>query len=454
MKKIVLGCMILSLFAALFGCKPKTDAAAVTARYPEWAKNAVLYEVNIRQYTPEGTFKAAEAHLPRLKELGVDVLWLMPIHPIGEKNRKGPLGSYYSVKDYTAVNPGYGTLDDLKEFIKQAHAQGLKVILDWVANHTAWDNPWMTDHKDWYKHDSTGKIVSPFDWSDVAQLDFSNQEMRKAMIDAMKYWITHCDIDGFRCDVAGMVPRDFWEAARIELEKTKPLFMLAENEDQNDLCLKAFDANYGWEMHHLFSQVAKGKEPAWTIVRAQQKFDSVFPKDAMKMNFITNHDENSWNGTAQEKFGAGENTFAVLSFTLPGIPLIYSGQEAMLSHRLKFFEKDSIDWSNQELVPFYKSLTHLKHTNEAFFNPPFGGNFVALKNSDSTHILSFLREKGKETFVVVANLSSNPMDVTIKDKQARGEYEAVLSFGSNVTTIDTKTPFKMEPWGYVVLKKK
>jgi glycosidase len=248
-KFILMLCCISLLFTA---CKTKTAVTYVKANYPDWAKNAVIYEVNVRQYTPEGTFKAFEAKLPRLKELGVDILWFMPIHPIGIIDRKFPtgattsLGSYYSVKDYKGVNPEFGTEADFKALVNRAHEMGFEVIIDWVANHSSRDNNWITEHPDWYIKDSTGKMITPFDWTDCAKLNYANNDMRAAMIDAMKYWVINCDIDGFRCDVAGEVPVDFWDTARVELEKVKPMFMLAENEDHPELCKKAFDMNYGW----------------------------------------------------------------------------------------------------------------------------------------------------------------------------------------------------------------
>lgn len=210
---------------------------------PEWVKNAVIYEVNVRQYTPEGTFNAFTEHLPRLKTLGVDILWFMPVNPIGVKNRKGPLGSYYSVKDYTAVNPEFGTMEDFRRLVEQVHEQGMYAIIDWVPNHTAWDHRWTKEHPDWYKQDEKGEFVSPFDWTDVIQLDYDNEEMRQEMIEEMIFWIRESDIDGYRCDVAHMVPVDFWDEARKELDKVKPVFMLAES-DQYFLHKNAFDMTY------------------------------------------------------------------------------------------------------------------------------------------------------------------------------------------------------------------
>jgi cyclomaltodextrinase len=446
-------CCITFLFT---GCKTKPVASDVKANYPEWAKNAVIYEVNVRQYTPEGTFKAFEANLPRLKELGVDILWFMPINPIGVVDRKfypgekTSLGSYYSVKDYKGTNPEFGTEADFKALVMKAHEMGFKVILDWVANHSARDNNWVTEHPEWYIKDSTGKMITPFDWTDCAKLNYADTNMRAAMIDAMKYWVTNCDIDGFRCDVAGEVPVDFWDNARVQLEKEKPMFMLAENEDHPELCKKAFDMNYGWGMHSVMHKVAQGKDSVNQIVRQVLKMDSILPKYAFQMNFITNHDENSWNGTAKEKFGDGENAFAVLTYTLPGMPLIYSGQEAGLNHRLKFFTKDTIDWKLADFSPFYKTLNALKHSNEALWNPPYGGTFESVKNTEPAKVISFLRVKGDTKVLVVLNLSAAPITVAVNSDIVTGEYKDV--FTGVDTKIAKKEPFGLEAWGYKVLE--
>ncbi len=448
--------VLLFLSLILLSCRNDVPKA----RYPDWAKNAVIYEVNTRQYTPEGTFKAFVTHLPRLKELGVDILWFMPIHPIGLEKRKVPagmktsLGSYYSVRDYKAINPEFGTEADFKAVVTKAHEMGFKVIIDWVANHTAWDNKWVTEHPDWYVQDSAGHIMSAFDWTDVAKLNYDNKEMRKAMIESMKYWLVNCDIDGFRCDVSGEVPLDFWEEAHRELEKTKILFMLAENEDKPEQCNIVFDANYGWAMSNgVMVNIAKGKDSINSIIRQLQKSDSTFPKDAIKMNFITNHDENSWNGTAKEKFGEGEKVFAVLSYTLPGIPLIYSGQEAGLNKRLQFFVKDTIDWNTTDYSKFYKALNALKHRNEAMWNPPYGGTFRPVANSNPKKVLSFVREKGKHKVLVILNLSNEKFDLTLKDESVLGEYTEI--FGNSAFKLNSlEHRIGMQPWDYWVLESK
>jgi glycosidase len=273
------------------------------------------------------------------------------------------------------------------------------------------------------------------------------------MVDAMKYWVSNCDIDGFRCDVAGEVPIDFWENARLELEKVKPMFMLAEDEGKPELCKKAFDANYGWSLcNGTFVNVAKGKDSVNQIVRQVMRVDSILPKNAMQMNFVTNHDENSWNGTVTEKFGDGGKAFAVLTYTLPGMPLIYSGQEAGLNKRLRFFTKDTINWDNKELVPFYQTLNKLKHSNEALQNPPYGGTFAKVKNTEPAKVLSFLREKGNVKVLVIINLSASPVSVALKGDVINGTYKDV--FTGAETSVQKKEPFALEAWGYKVLETK
>ncbi len=416
---------LLLLLIGLIGCGGETETnittdegiitetkAPIAEDYkkttPEWSKDDVMYEVNIRQYTPEGNFKAFEAHLPRLKELGVDILWLMPIQPIGEKKRKGDLGSYYSIKDYKKVNPEHGTLQEFKALVDKAHDMGFKVILDWVANHSAWDNDMIRQHPEWYTVDSNGRIKSPVeDWSDVADLNYDQPGLRAYMIEAMKFWVQEADIDGFRCDVAGFVPTDFWDEARKQLDQVKPVFMLAEWEDA-ELHTNAFDATYGWELHHIMNEVAQGKKSAQDITDYFKKQDTTFRTEDYRLYFTSNHDENSWNGTTAERMGDAHEALAVLSFTVPGMPLIYSGQEAGLDRRLSFFGKDSIDWSNLEMTPFYEKLVKLKHDNPALWNGEFGGEFE-LMDSQTPNILFFSRKTSDNEIWVVLNLSDTDM---------------------------------------------
>ncbi len=416
--------------------------------HPEWSRNANIYEVNIRQYTPEGTFKAFQEHLPRLKELGVDILWLMPVHPVGEKNRKGSLGSYYSVRDYTAVNPEFGTIDDFKALVNKAHEMGFKVILDWVANHSAWDNPWITDHPEWYTKDSLGKLISPFDWTDVADLNYENRELWNEMIRALKFWITECDIDGYRCDVAGMVPTEFWETARKELDLIKPVFMLAESE-QPDHHIRAFDMTYAWELHHIYNGIAKGENNANDLEKYFIKQDTIYPPDAYRMNFITNHDENSWKGSEFKRMGEAVKVMAVLSYTLPGMPLLYSGQEAGLNKILRFFDKDTIDWNQpSELFLFYSKLNQLKRNQNALWNGVSGGALTRLKTNRDQDAFVFIRQKDTSKVLVFTNLSANAIKVEIIEDLIEGNYTEYFS-GEQVE-FNKKSSVNLNPWQYLI----
>lgn len=352
--------LLLSLALGTWGCaKSVQEESAQTAalkNHPGWTRSATIYEVNIRQYTPEGTFRAFQEHLPRLKEMGVDILWLMPIHPIGEKNRKGELGSYYSIKDYTAVNPHFGTKQDFLNLVDAAHEQGMKLVLDWVPNHTAWDHPWASAHPEYYKRDSLGNITYEADWTDIAQLNYNNKDLWPRMIDKMKYWIEEAGIDGYRVDHAGHdIPLDFWKQAIPEINRLKEdLFWLAEwNTPEMH---PWFDATYAWEYFHLTTAIAGGEEPLSKITEYMARQDTLFPEHAYRMYFTTNHDENSWNGADEELFGENFENFAVLVATIDGVPLVYSGQETGLEQRLEFFEKDTIEWDGYEYATLYPCL--------------------------------------------------------------------------------------------------
>lgn len=401
------------LIIGLVACQPTAKPVVFPAHVPEWTKDAVIYEVNVRQYTPEGTFKAFETHLPRLKQMGVDVLWLMPVNPISVKNRKGSLGSYYSVKDYKAVNPEFGTLDDFKNLVNKAHALGFKVIIDWVANHTGWDNHWITEHPDWYTHDEKGNIIPPNpDWSDIADLNFDSKPMRRAMIEAMDYWVKETNIDGFRCDVAWGVPQDFWEAATASLDSIKKVYMLAEDEDHPGFLNKAFVSNYGWKLHHLMNDVAQGKKSATDIQKYFTDSVSKYALGTFPLQFITNHDENSWSGSEFERMGDAVKTFAALIFTIEGIPLVYSGQEAGLKKRLRFFEKDTIAWNNLEMQKFYQALIGLKKGNSSLWNGVAGGRMKFVETSAPQQVLAFMRENDNNQVLSVFNLSASRLRPT------------------------------------------
>lgn len=449
--------LFLLLFAAvaLVSCGKKqkqlqSEASSLGA-HPEWVYDATIYEVNTRQFTPEGTFDAFAAHLPRLKELGVDILWFMPIQPIGEKERKGTLGSYYAIRDYTAVNSEFGSFADFKNTVKQAHDAGLKVILDWVANHTSRDAVWITDeNRDWFVRDSLGVIVAPYDWTDVAELNYDNADMRAAMIRAMMFWVREADIDGFRCDVAGEVPTDFWQTALDSLKTLKSdVFMLAEAE-KPELNESVFDAYYAWDFHHKMNMVAQGKGNADSLRLSLEKMNTHFSPNAVPMYFTSNHDENSWNGTEFERMGDAARTFAALSYMLPGIPLIYSGQEAGFERRLEFFEKDSIDWNDRNgFTAFYQSLNAFKKQNPALMSQGKGGVFTEISNSAPQQVWSFSRVKEGNEVVCVFNLSADDVTVTFgEDVPAAG----FMAFPATETVVPAKQ-MELKAWEYRVFSK-
>ena len=423
---------------------------------PEWSKNAVIYEVNIRQHTSEGTFAAFTKDIPRIKELGADILWLMPIHPIGVKNRKGGLGSYYSVQNYNAVNPEYGTLEEFKTLIKVAHDNGLKVIIDWVANHSAWDNPWINQKPEFYKKDSAGKIITQFDWTDVAKFDYSNKELQDSMSAAMEYWVKDCDIDGYRCDVAFLVPAKFWQQTRKKLEEIKPVFMLAEMEAQTDInpnfqeyFQNAFNANYAWGYHFLSHEIAHGNKTYSDFLLHMKNNYAEIPSDVYKMHFLTNHDENSWNGTVKEKYGNQWKKWSILNYTLPqSFPLIYSGEEANNQRRLEFFEKDPITWGDTSLYSWYRSMNNLKHEMDCLANGKWGGKTEVISADTSNNLYIFSR-KGSKSEVFVAVSFSQKVEV-FKSKLDFSNFKEFTSEGVEIS--DDK--FTFQPNSYVILTKK
>ena len=420
-------------------------------KHPDWTYNKNIYEVNIRQYTDKGDFKSFEKHLPRLKDMGVDILWIMPVQPIGEKNRKGTLGSYYSIKDYLSVNPEFGTMNDFKHLVNKAHELKMYVIIDWVANHTSWDNNLVTEHPEWYTHDSLGNIVSPVDdWTDVADLNYDNKQMRTYMINALKFWIEQADIDGFRCDVAGMVPTDFWDDARKQLNKIKPVFMLAEWESP-ELQKNAFDMTYSWQLNGLMNDIAKKIKTADNLDTLFKKLNTDYDKNDYFMNFTSNHDENSWNGTVFERLGDGVKTFAVLTATIPGMPLIYSGQEAAMNKRLRFFDKDTIQWDDYKYAGFYKTLLTLKTNNKALWNGNKGGDLIKVNSSNDKAVYSFVREKDGNKVFVILNLSETEQDVTLKGQKYIGSYTNI--FTNKNVDFKANTELKLKPWEYLVFAK-
>lgn len=443
MKRILSIGIALAIIGFIASCSQPDKSEESNQKEVQWHKDATIYEVNIRQYTEEGTFEAFQEHLPRLKELGVDILWLMPIHPIGEKKRKGELGSYYSVKDYKAVNPEFGTDEDFHNLVDAAHDQGFKLILDWVANHTAWDNHLIEENPEWYTRDSAGKMVSPYDWSDVADLNYDVPEVREYMKGALKYWVEEFDVDGYRCDVAGMVPVDFWENAVAELNEVKPVFMLAEDEAELSLLDSAFHMHYGWEFHHIMNEVSQGEKSVDAFYEYFEKVDTTIGH-SRKMHFLTNHDENSWNGTIEERMGDASEAMAVISFTVPGMPLIYSGQEIGLDKQLEFFQKDPIEWVNSPLEDFYAQLTKLKAENPALYFGEYGGEFEILPSNKPEKTFAFKRIKENNEVLVVTNLSDETQAFAIPD--VAGDYQNY--FTGEKEALDRK--FQLQPWGYEV----
>jgi len=441
---------LIAISLLLFSCKYEQTTDQEYSRHPVWSKNATIYEVNIRQYTPEGTFKAFEQHLPRLQKMGIKILWLMPIQPIGEKNRKGSLGSYYSIKDYYGINPEHGTLEEFKRLVDKIHDLGMYVIIDWVANHTAWDNDLIHTHPDWYTKDSLGNIISPVpDWSDVADLDYDQKELWTYMTDALRYWIEECDIDGYRCDVAGMLPVAFWNQAVPDLKKEKNIFMLAEWETP-DMHDTAFDATYAWDFYHLMNQIAAGEKKPTEIDSLFKKERETYPPDAFRMRFTTNHDENSWNGTVFERLGKGSRAFSALTFTIPGFPLIYTGQEAALDKRLSFFEKDSVPWGDIVLGDFYSKLVQLKASKSALWNGNDGGEFIRVYTSADSVIYAFLRIKGDDRIFSVFNLSPNQQIFRLSGDTHNGLYREIFTGEERKYTGNDDVI--LPPWDFLIYK--
>lgn len=450
--KIIL--LFIGLAVVVAACRPKASAVIEpvksTVVHADWTRNMVLYEINVRQFSDEGTFAGVEKALPKLKELGVNVLWFMPIYPIGELNRKGELGSYYSIKDYMGVNPEFGTVDELKALVAEAHEMGFHVILDWVGNHSAWDNQLARDYPEWYEKDSVGKFISPFDWTDVIQFNYTAMPLWNYMIGAMKYWVAEVGFDGFRCDFPGLIPEEFWFTARNELNAIKPVLMLAEDEDHSYLLERAFDMNYAWAHHHLMNAVAEGlRRPAALDSMMQYELKRYSP-DIYRLRFLTNHDENSWNGTIDEKMGDAQKAFAAYLFTIPGVPLLYNGQEADLDKRLKFFERDPIVWKETDLREFYTKLVHLRTSNPALRHGVEGGSFVTLKTNQK-NVYAFRRVKDASEVLTILNFSKKPVSVMLKDGETSGTYMDLFT-GAGVEIAQDKA-MKLEAWGYMVLTK-
>jgi cyclomaltodextrinase / maltogenic alpha-amylase / neopullulanase len=418
---------------------------------PEWAKNATVYELNIRQFSDEGTFKGIEQQLPRLKKMGIDIIWLMPVQPIGELHRKGSMGSYYSVKNYLKVNPEFGTQDDFRSLVNAIHREGMYVILDWVANHTSWDNPLVDEHPEWYRKSRKNTFQSTRwrDYDDIIELDYQYPELRKYMTEALKYWIREFDIDGYRCDIASFIPIDFWENARTELDVIKPVFMLAEAEDR-ELHRKAFDATYNWTLWNILHQIALNERSVKTLTEAYlAEHVSIFPKEGIRLNFIDNHDKNSWEGDQYSNFGEALKATTVFTVMMDGMPLVYSGQEAGLDRSLEFFEKDPIDWKSHENEELYTVLFKLKHKNKALWNGKYGGEMVRIINDKMDQVISFVREKEGDKVLTFMNLSDDPALVQLDTSFDTGIYTNLFT-GKQQQVSETMI-LNMNPWEYLIL---
>ena len=464
MKKIII---IIFLFSFFTNCKKeepkittekKLEIAPITT---EFAENAVIYEANIRQYSPEGTFNAFTKDIPKLKKLGIKILWLMPIHEIGITNRKAKidssvdeiadsiekkkyLGNPYSVKDYKSINPNFGTKADLQKLINTAHKNGIYVILDWVANHTAWDHAWITQHPEYYTHDKEGNMIAPYGWTDVAELDYNNPDLRNVMFEEMKYWLTTFNIDGFRCDLAAEVPVAFWKKAKAELNKIKPIFMLMQA--QKPKLMEVFDMQYGWESHYIFNEIVKGEKTAKDFNNLMKKNDSLYQKKDINMNFTSNHDENFWNGTEYERLQNATETFAALTYLMPGMPLIYNGQEYDLNKRLRLYEKDTIPHTIGNMMAVYEKLGKLKMDNPALNGGKNPASYHRLLTSKENDILAFEREKNGKKVIFIGNLSKVNQSFTIETEGVFMDY----MFGIKIEFKKNQNIY-FNPWEYKIL---
>lgn len=472
--------MLMLVFTALFSCKNNKDQEkpeqqqenqqAIAPISNDILESAVIYEANIRQYSPEGTFEAFTKDIPQLKELGVKVIWLMPIYPISMKKRKATqelsiediedpkekekyLGSYYAISDYTAVNPEFGTFEDFEELVETAHENGMYIILDWVANHTGWDHKWIEEKPGYYHKNEKGEVTDPINpatgeswgWTDVAHLNFENKELHEAMGEEMKFWVEKYDIDGFRADVAGEVPTEFWEGIVPQLKEIRPIFMLAESEDK-DLFHNAFDMGYNWEGHHIMNEMAQGKKSPKDWDAYMQKIDTTYQEDDYLMNFVTNHDENSWNGTVNERMGEASETMLALTYTLPGVPLIYSGQEYDMNKRLRFFEKDTIPKKKAKVWPVLEKLGALKNSSKALHGAKEAAGYENLKTSAEDKILAFKRYKDGEELIYIANMSEETVSFNIEKE---GIFQDYMS-GEEMEVKADKN-MKLDPWQYLIL---
>lgn len=415
----------------------------------DWADGGNIYEVNTRQYTKEGTFNAFAAHLPRLKDMGVEILWFMPTTPISLEQRQGTLGSYYAVSDYAAVNREFGTIEDFNALVQQAHAMDMKVIIDWVGNHTGWGSAWAQQYPNWFKKDAGGNFTEANGWKDVIDLDYNNRDMRKAMIAAMQHWIVTCDIDGFRCDMAHLVPLDFWKEAREQCDAIKPLYWLAESDEAD--YLQVFDSSYAWEWMQVSTELVQHKMTLEKMVNVLRKYAQQCIPHAQKLMFTANHDENSWNGTEYEKYGNAAKAFAVFTATWLGIPLIYSGQELPNKKRLKFFDKDEIEWTGGQpaLHNFYKTLLLFRKRCSVFH---CNTNMVTLPTGLEDKIAAYICEDGGHAALMLFNFSdAGRVKFTIGHELLSGHFRNI--FSELIFKFNGSVAFEMQPWEYFVFEK-
>ena len=423
----------------------KTDTLLMVKHAP-WIAQSNVYEVNVRQYTREGTFRAFAKHLPRLKEMGVEILWFMPVTPISKTDRKGTLGSYYAVADYRAINPEFGTMEDFKALVKEAHERGFKVIIDWVPNHTGADHAWLTSNPNFYHTDSSGKARYAFDWSDTRELNYDNMALRDSMVAAMQYWIRETNIDGFRVDVAGEVPTDFYEDCIPKLRAMKELFLLAEA-DKPELHRAGFDASYPWEFFRISKQIAAGERTLFAIDSLLTRQDSAYPANAFRLYFTSNHDENSWNKSDFGTFpGQQHAAFAVLTQTLGrSVPLVYSGQEEPVLRAISFFEKDNMNFRRYRRARFYKTLLQLRRKNPAL---AADAPFRRINAGNDSAIYAYTRGSGPNRIAVVLNLSPKAQEVRISDTVMTGEPLNIFMGTKEKLAVGHK--FGIEPWGYII----
>jgi glycosidase len=418
----------------------------------DWACTTNIYEVNVRQYSDEGTFNAFAGQLNRLRDMGVETLWFMPVTPIAVLNRKGTLGSYYSCSDYMAVNPEFGTLADFRRLVSKAHKLGFRIIIDWVANHTGWDHVWTKSNPEFFDRDEFGKFLPPFpDWEDVIHLNYQNAELRKAMVEAMKFWVNEADIDGFRCDMAHLVPLDFWKEARMELDAIKPLFWLAETEEP--AYHEVFDASYAWELLHSMEKYWKHETDMNGIDAVLFNYNTLFPATALRLFFTSNHDENSHSGTEYERMGDAAPAFAVLCATWGGIPLVYSGQEVPLKDkRLDFFDKDAIPWTGEyAMAGFYKVLLELRKSSPALRSADKSVRTFRLETTQNSRVFAFLKKNGDHEVLVLLNLSGDAISGRIIGEVVIGHFKEV--FSGITIDLTTERAFEMKPWEYAVYQK-